>query len=68
MKKLFGNKIEQNCEYCFYSKKEHNILMCKKFRYEKKPQKCRKFRYDPLKRVPKDFPKLPDFDSDEFLL
>ena len=68
-KKLFGNRIEPNCEYCLYSSPEEDSRrFCKKLREEPKTQKCRHFVYDPLKRVPHCLPNLPKFDAEDFSL
>ncbi len=69
-KKLFGNHIEPNCEYCANSVESNGRQAC---RYRLTPGKdgsCRKFSYDPLRRTPVALPPLPaiDFDEDEFKL
>lgn len=67
-KKMFGNNIEPNCEYCsnFYSDDENGFVCSKKKTI--KNNKCRKFDYNPLMRVPKSAPAMMDFNKEDFEL
>lgn len=65
MKKLFGNNINPDCEYCDYYNKdgEQNICEAKK---EIKNGKCRKFLYNPTLRTPKSEAKIQQFSKEDF--
>ena len=68
-KKLFGNNIEPNCEYCIHSStEEENTFFCKKWKHAQRPKKCKHFSYDPLKRVPRQLPPLPQVDPEDFTI
>ena len=51
MKKLFGNNITPNCEYCELAQYSGGKFICTKNKVLVN-NKCRKFKYDPCKRIP----------------
>ncbi len=67
MKKLFGNNIKPDCEYCDYAKFENESYFCTKNKTIIN-EKCKKFQYNPLKRVPKASPALQQYSPDDFRL
>lgn len=66
--KLFNKNIDCNCEYCDNFTDVNGEYICKLNREINENGKCRKFIYNPLKRVPKRKPKLPEYDPNEFVL
>jgi len=65
-KKLFGNHIPPNCEYCrFNTKNNDGKSGCA---YGTVGDTCKKYEYDPLKREPRTAPALPEFAADDFTL
>ena len=67
MKKLFGNNIKPECQYCDIAKIEQESFICTKNK-EIINNKCKKFVYNPLKRVPKTSPALQQFSPEDFSL
>ena len=69
-KKLYGNHIEPACAYCARGtvSKDGQMILCDKRGIVAQDFRCRKFVYDPLRRVPKQAPILPDFDEKDFEL
>lgn len=67
-KKLFGTNIEPACVYCIYGRPapDNIMILCRKFGPVAPYYSCRKFKYNPLKRIPKRQPKLPNFSPDDF--
>lgn len=67
-KKLFGNNIEPSCSYCEFGRPAPDgvMIFCRKFGPVAPYYSCKKFEYDPLKRVPKRPPPLPEFDHEDF--
>ena len=67
-KSLFGNSIEPACIYCQFGRPapDNVMILCRKYGPVSPYYKCKKFVYDPLKRIPKRRPKLPDFSPDDF--
>ncbi len=67
-KKLFGNDIEKNCDYCLNLFIDSNFS--KKCIKNKKglnlENKCKYFSYDPLQRKPKIAPELLEYSADDF--
>ena len=64
-KKMFGNDIIPNCNYCknFIVTPEESYC-----EYSKtiKKDKCRKFKYNPLLRVPQTAPAMMTFSKEDF--
>ena len=64
-KKMFGNDIIPNCNYCknFIVTPEESYC-----EYSKtiKKDKCRKFEYNPLLRVPQTAPAMMTFSKEDF--
>ena len=69
-RKFFGNQIEPACEYCANGtkSKDGESILCERQGVVAPYYSCRKFSYDPLKRVPKRTPKLPEYDAEMFKL
>lgn len=67
-KKLFGNNIECNCEYCNNWIYEDEEYLCRLEKQIDENGNCKKFSYDPLKRAPYRKPNLPEYDPNEFKL
>lgn len=69
-RKFFGNRIEPACEYCANGtkSKDGESILCERQGIVAPYFSCRKFVYDPLKRIPKRMPKLPDYDEEMFKL
>lgn len=70
-KSLLSTKdIQPACEYCARGKlsPDGQTVLCIKKGIMLPSSFCRKFQYDPLRRVPKKAPLLPQFDADEFSL
>lgn len=67
-KQLFGNNIDPACIYCEFSREstDANMVLCRKFGPVAPYYKCKKYIYNPLKRVPKRQPSLPQFSEDDF--
>ena len=67
-KKLFGNNISPDCEYCrYYAKNSSGDPMCSKGSANFVTP-CFRYAYDPLKREPKVMPEIPEFTADDFKL
>lgn len=66
-KKLFGNNIPPDCEYCRFCQKntDGNPSCAYGTAIE---NTCKRYEYDPLKREPKSAPTLPRFTADDFTL
>ena len=64
-KKMFGNDIIPNCNYCknFIVTPEESYC-----EYSKtiKKDKCRKFEYNPLLRVPQTAPAMMTFSKEDY--
>ena len=67
-KKMFGNHIEPNCEYCSHCIVSGEDTACQLGRQPKPDGSCRKFSYDPLMRTPKSLPPLREYSLDDFKL
>lgn len=68
-KKLFGNNISQNCEYCkLVQSGDGNDLNCKKYGSLRQDEICKSFVYDPLKRTPQKAPNFAIFSKDDFAI
>lgn len=68
--KLFGNSIEPACAHCQFGRPAPDRLMvlCRKYGPVAPHYQCKRYRYDPLKRVPRRLPALPQYDADDFKL
>ena len=68
--KLFNTDITPACEYCEYGKDalEHEMVLCKRIGVVSPYFRCKKFKYSPVRRTPKEPPKLPDMDPIDFSL
>ncbi len=62
--KLFENH-EPRCEYCVHMYSQGDKSMCVRRRAEA-VRACRAFEYDPLKRVPRQMPRLPEYRPEDF--
>lgn len=53
-KKLFGNEIPPQCQYCHFGSraKDGNMVLCEKRGMVKSDFSCPKYVYSPLKRIP----------------
>ena len=69
-RKPFGSRIEPKCEYCACGTRsvDGKMVLCTKRGIMEPQGKCRKFAYDPLKRVPRRAPVLPQFSQEDFSL
>ncbi|WRS27583.1 hypothetical protein U6B65_00210 [Oscillospiraceae bacterium MB08-C2-2] len=68
--KLFGNRIDPACRYCsmgFWSN-DSKMILCTRKGIVAPDFHCRRFDYDPLRRIPRRLPALPEFDPAEFAL
>lgn len=67
--KLFGNLVPVSCEHCFFSAPQADgTLLCTKKRRINEDGSCRRYKYNPLKRTPRNLPKLPEYDPENFSL
>lgn len=62
------DRIERFCAFCEYGTPVPGAdggddVVCPKKGVVRADYVCRKFRYDPLKRNPKEKPRLPDFQA-----
>ena len=69
-KKLFGSNISPACEYCEYGNKssDNAMILCSKKGVVSPFYSCNKFTYNPVKRIPKRRPVLPEYTQDDFSL
>ncbi|MBR2175703.1 MAG: hypothetical protein IJ861_02000 [Clostridia bacterium] len=67
-KKLFGNTIEPNCDYCRYNVKNSGGNSICRYGSPSVENVCGRYVYDPLKREPKTLPDIPRFTADDFKL
>lgn len=70
LKKKFScpEGVEPACRFCALGEASGKDILCSKMGPVSEDFCCRRFRYDPLKRVPKKMPKLPQFDPSDFTL
>ncbi len=62
--KIFDDH-EAKCEYCLHLGRQGETLFClKKKTTLLKP--CRSFEYDPLKRIPRQEARLPEYRPEDF--
>lgn len=69
-KKLFGQQVEPACLYCEKGRPapDNVMVLCRKYGPVAPTYQCKKFIYDPLKRIPRRQPKLPEYDEEDFKL
>lgn len=64
--KLFDNHTPR-CEYCQHVRWQNGSLLCVRRRTEAtKP--CSSFMYDPLKRIPRQEARLPEYRPEDFMI
>lgn len=63
--KLFDDH-EAKCEYCVHVRREGERLVCARRGEKLKP--CGSFSYDPLKRVPRQEARLPQYRPEDFAI
>lgn len=63
--KLFDDH-EPNCAYCLHSRRQNGETLCVK--RGKAGRACGSFAYDPLKRVPRQEARLPEYDPSAFAI
>ena len=65
---LWNTKIEPACKYCAVGQLSCDgaSVLCVKKGVMQPDSHCRAFTYDPLKRVPRPKPKLPDYSAEDF--
>lgn len=68
--KLFNQEITPACEYCELGKnsKDGTMVECKRKGVVSPYFRCNKFRYSPVRRTPRQAPKLPKMKADDFKL
>lgn len=69
-KKLFGKKIAPACEYCEFGNRstDNAMILCSRKGVVSPYYSCNKFTYNPIKRIPKRRPVLPEYTKDDFRL
>jgi len=55
------------CEYCTHMQRQEEKLFCRRRRAEAL-NPCRAFEYDPLKRVPRQEARLPEYRPEDFAI
>lgn len=68
--KYFNNRIAPACEYCEHGRNasDFKMILCSIKGVVSPYFRCNKFKYNPIKRVPKLMPALPQKDPREFSL
>ncbi|MCL2486922.1 MAG: hypothetical protein FWE86_04910 [Oscillospiraceae bacterium] len=65
--KLFNDDVAPSCAYCVVAeKREDGRLFCPKRGPVNEHGHCGWYEYDPLRRVPKQAPRLPEFSAEDF--
>ena len=69
-RKLFGQGVDPSCAYCGRGRPsvDRTLILCEEKGISPPGGRCRRFVYDPMKRVPRPEPELPQFDPEEFKL
>ena len=67
-KKIIDKNIPPSCEYCSHRSTGENDNFCTLTSAPITVKYCKKFSYDPLRRVPRQEPRLPVFSIDSFKL
>lgn len=63
--KIFEDYVPAMCKYCAKSSRSGEKLMCGK--KEVSPDgSCRRYSYDPLRRVPRQQPRLKEYSQSDF--
>ena len=67
---ILNKKIEPACVYCAIGKLAYDgkTVLCTKKGVMLPDSHCRAFRYDPLRRVPREKPTLPQYTAEDFSL
>lgn len=65
---LFSNKNEKKCAYCVFATiiEIDERILCPNHGVVKAEDRCQKYKYDPLKRIPKKRPELPEYNDEDF--
>ncbi|MCR5484232.1 MAG: hypothetical protein K6F09_01440 [Clostridiales bacterium] len=70
MKQALFNKgiVEPKCRHCEYGRltPDGETVLCIKRGIMEADSSCRSFSYDPLKRIPRKAPKIPEYSADDF--
>lgn len=68
--RLFSQKAHKACRNCQYGRKttDGEKILCTRKGIVEPDYSCRRYCYDPLKRVPRRMPSLPDFTPEDFKL
>lgn len=70
-KNLIDSKeVPQICAICSFGTllADGSGILCKKTGIRQPDSSCKKFEYDPLKRVPRRGPEIPEFTEEDFSL
>lgn len=69
-KQMTITKEDFCCAICAHGTKaaDSEMILCSKKGVLSPDYKCRKFKYDPLRRVPKMMPSLPEYTFEDFKL
>lgn len=67
---VLNKKIEPACKYCAVGRLscDEQTVLCTKKGVMQPDSHCRAFRYDPLRRVPREKPSMPQFSAEDFSL
>lgn len=65
---LFPRRAYAACANCAHGRPSNDgsHILCIRRGIVEPDYSCRKYRYDPLRRVPRKLPKLPEYNQDEF--
>lgn len=65
---LLNKNIAPACMYCAVGQLscDGGTVLCTKKGVMQPDSHCRSFRYDPLKRVPRAKPKMPEYSAEDF--
>jgi hypothetical protein len=68
--KLFNKDITPACEYCELGENssDGSMVMCQRNGTVSPYFRCSKFKYSPIRRVPRQSPKLPKMNPEDFSL
>lgn len=69
-KNLFSKDIDPACGYCTLGRRssDGDKILCPHRGVVDATSSCGKFRYNPLNRIPRKAPRLPDYNKEEFEL
>jgi len=67
---LFGHNITPACDYCVLGKDTADgaMILCIQKGIVSPYYRCKKFVYSPIRRKPRELPKLPEVDPSSFRL